>query len=156
MATLNFDASQVKPSTPSTPLPAGNYIVAITDSSTKPTKNGAGQYLEIEMTILDGEQKGRKVWDRLCINHPNAQTVEIARANLSAICHAVGVMRPVDSVELHNLPMSVKVICKKDDATGDIRNEVRGYAKRENHPPLSASQTPTPAANSVPWARSES
>ena len=151
MATLNFDASQVKPATSADPLPAGKYIVAITASDRKTTKNGAGEYLEFELTVLDGEFKGRKAWDRLCISHSNAQTVEIARGNLSAICHAVGVMHPKDSVELHNLPLVIRVICKKSDETGEIRNEIKGYSKREaapQHP-----QTPAAATNTVPWGR---
>jgi hypothetical protein len=95
MANLNgFNAHEVEPSTSFDPLPAGKYIAAITGSETKPTKNGDGNYLQLEFTILDGEYKDRKVWDRLCLNHPNPQTVKIARGNLSALCRAVGVMQP--------------------------------------------------------------
>jgi hypothetical protein len=50
--------------------------------------------------------------------------VQIARAELSAICRAVGVMAPKDSVELHNLPVTVHVRCKKRQDTGEIGNEV--------------------------------
>ena len=34
--------------------------------------------------------------------------VKIARGELSAICRAVGVMQPRDSVELHNVPLEIK------------------------------------------------
>ena len=46
-------------------------------------KNGDGSYLELELTILEGPYKDRKVWDRLCLNHPSQQTVKIARGYLS-------------------------------------------------------------------------
>jgi len=78
-------------------VPSDKYIAEITKSELKATKAGDGSYLEIEYTILEGEYRGRKVWDRLCLNHQTQRTVEIARANLSAICHAVGVMKPRDS-----------------------------------------------------------
>jgi len=99
----------------------------------------------------DGPCKGRKVWDRLCISHPNELTQKIARGNLSAICRAVDVMQPRDSVELHNLPLVVTVKCKKREDTGDVTNEVKGYAKRES----AAGQPQQAPANdqTPPWAR---
>ena len=163
MATLNFDASQVDPSQPIEAIPSDKYNVAVTKSELKPTKNGNGSYLELEFTVLEGEYRGRKVWDRLCLNHPTPKTVEIARANLSAICHAVGVMKPRDSNELHQIPLTINVKLKKDDS-GMIFNEVRGYSKRESlipqTPPGVAAQsqaqvypqaTAAPKPDSAPW-----
>jgi hypothetical protein len=91
MAQINFDASQVDPSVPFEVLPSDKYLVEITKSEMKPTKAGDGSYLEFEYTVIEGQYRGRKVWDRLCLNHPSSKTVEIARANLSTICHAAGV-----------------------------------------------------------------
>ena len=103
MANLNgFDANTVEPTSSFDPLPAGKYMAAVTGTEMKPTKQGDGSYLEIEFTILEGQFKDRKVWDRLCLNHPNAQTVKIARGNLSALCRAVGVMQPGDVLLLEN------------------------------------------------------
>ncbi len=102
MAQLNFDASKVDPSQPFEAVPSDKYLVEITKSELKPTKTGNGSYLEFEFTIMDGAYRGRKVWDRLCLNHPTQKTVDIARSHLSAICHAVGVLKPHDSSELHH------------------------------------------------------
>jgi hypothetical protein len=132
MAQLNFDASKVDPSVPFEAVPSDKYTAEISKSELKPTKSGDGSYLEIEYTILEGEYKGRKVWDRLCLNHQTQKTVEIARANLSAICHAVGILKPRDSSELHNIPLTITVKAKRDDSTGNIFNEVKGYSKRES------------------------
>ncbi len=151
MATLDFNANDVEPTAVFDPLPAGKYLAAITASEMKPTKAGNGSYLQLEFTVLDGPCKGRKVWDRLCINHPNDLTQKIARGNLSAICRATGVMQPRDSVELHNLPLVVTVKCKKRDDTGEVTNEVKGYAKRESavgQPQQAPVHDQTP-----PWAR---
>jgi len=151
MATLDFNANDVEPTTAPDPLPAGKYLAEITASEMKPTKAGNGSYLQLEFTVLDGPCKGRKVWDRLCISHPNELTQKIARGNLSAICRAVDVMQPRDSVELHNLPLVVTVKCKKREDTGDVTNEVKGYAKRES----AAGQPQQAPANdqTPPWAR---
>ena len=143
MAQINFDASQVDPSQPIEAIPSDKYNVEITKSELKPTKNGNGSYLELEFTVLEGEYRGRKVWERLCLNHPTQKTVEIARANLSAICHAVGIMKPRDSTELHRIPITINVKLRKDDSTGNIYNEIKGYSKRESLIP----QTSPPSAN---------
>ena len=128
MANLNgFNANEIEPTTTFEALPAGKYLVAITASEMKATKKGDVSYLQLEFTVVDGDCKGRKVWDRLCINHPNDLTQKIARGNLSAICRAVGVMQPNDSVELHNIPLVISVKCKKREDTGEITNEVKGY-----------------------------
>ncbi|MFQ5732749.1 MAG: DUF669 domain-containing protein [Planctomycetaceae bacterium] len=149
MATLNFNAHEVEPSTDFEPIPAGKYLAVITESEFKPTKSGNGSYLQFTFEILDGEHKGRHLWARLNLDNPNQTAVKIARGELSAICRAVGVMAPNDSVELHNLPLVVTVRCKKRADTGDITNEIKGYAKKEaanGQPQQAASTTP-------PWRR---
>lgn len=152
MANLNgFNAHEVEPNAAFDPLPAGKYLAAVTASEMKSTKNGDGSYLQLEFTVLEGEFKDRKVWDRLCINHPNATTVKIARGNLSAICRATGVMQPRDSVELHNIPLLITVKCKKRQDTGDLSNEVKGY---ESKATVTGQPQQAPVTtNTPPWKR---
>jgi hypothetical protein len=152
MANLNgFNANDVEPNTPFEPLPAGKYLAAITASQMKPTKRGDGSYLELEFTVLDGPCKDRKVWDRLCINHPNDLTQKIARGSLSAICRAVGVMQPRDSVDLHNLPLVISIKCRKREDNGEITNEVKGY---EAKAAAAGQPQQAPASdNTPPWKR---
>ena len=148
MAELNFNANEVEPSAPFTVLPSGEYTVAITRSEMKATKAGDGAYLELENTILDGEHKNKKIWDRLCLNNRNTTAVEIARRNLSAICHAVGVMDLKDSQQLHNIPYMLKLSVKKDDSSDEMRNEIKGRTKREQTTEYQQGDSNTP-----PWAR---
>jgi hypothetical protein len=145
-----FDANQVEPATGFEPIPAGRYPALITESEMKPNKAGTGSYLQLTFQVLEGPHKNRQLWARLNLDNPNATAVQIARAELSAICRAVGVMAPKDSVDLHNLPLVVHVKCKKRDDTGEITNEIKGYSKKES-PPAAGAQ---PAANTAPpWRR---
>lgn len=131
MASLhNFDASQVDPAVSFEPIPAGKYIAAITDSELKPTKTGGGKYLQLSFQVTEGEYRGRLLWSRLNIENHNEMTVKIARAELSAICRAVGVMAPRDSVELHNVPIEITVGLKRRDDNGEFTNTIKGYARR--------------------------
>jgi len=150
MADLNgFNAGEVEPNTPFEPLPAGKYLAIITDSEMKATKSGDGRFLELVFEVIEGDCKGRKVWDRLNLENPNALAVKIARGQLSAICRAVGVMTPRDSVELHNLPLVVTVKVKRREDTGDLVNEVSGYAKKE----AATGQPQQAATDRAPWKR---
>lgn len=153
-----FNANQVEPSQAFDAIPAGKYLAVITESEKKPTKNGSGQYLQLTFQILDGPYKGRILWARLNLENPNPTTVQIARQDLSAICRAVGVMTPGDSTELHNIPLLITVRQKKRPDTGDVGNEIKGYAKREV-PGQTPPATPNPAAGNPyanttpPWKR---
>jgi hypothetical protein len=150
MADLHgFNANQVEPTTEFDPIPAGKYLAVIADSEMKPTKSGTGHYLQLAFQIIEGEFKGRFVWARLNLDNANTTAVQIARAELSAICRAVGVMTPGDSVELHNLPLMITVKCKKRDDTGEISNEIKGYAKRE----AATGQPQQAPAATPPWRR---
>lgn len=150
MADLSgFDANHVEPNTDFDPIPAGKYLAVITDSQMKPTKSGKGSYLELTFQIIDGEFKNRLLWARLNLDNPNAAAVQIARSELSSICRAAGLMTPKDSADLHNLPMVISVKCKRRDDTGEVTNEIKGYAKRE----MAGGQAPQAALNVAPWKR---
>jgi len=149
MANLTgFNANEVEPMADFAPIPAGKYAAVITNSQMKPTKSGNGSYLELTFQIIEGEHRGRLLWARLNLDNPNQLTVKIARSELSAICRAVGVMEPKDSCELHNLPLVISVR-QKTDADGEVRNEIRGYSKRE-----ASAVAPAQAADPTPpWRR---
>ena len=88
----------------------------------------------------------------------NSEAVRIARADLAAICHAVNVMQPRDTIELHNLPLTIVVKCRKNQ-DDEIVNEIKGYAPKAS---LSGVVTATPSVSPTgaatgnsqpPWAR---
>ena len=154
MAQLNFNANDHEPNQPMGPIPEGTYLVAITESEMKPAKSGAGQYLALSLVVQEGDYKGRKVYANLNINHTNVEATRIARGDLSAICRAVNVMTPRDTIELHNLPFMVDVTCrkyKKPDGSDAMSNDVKNFRSKHRTEPVQ----PEPAAaaqRSAPWA----
>jgi hypothetical protein len=118
----------------------------------KPNKAGTGSLLQLTFQIIEGDYENRLLWTRLNLDHPNATAVQIARADLSAICRAVGVLAPKDSVELHNLPLMINVRCKKRQDTGDVVNEIKGYSPRENKA-VRAAPAASAAPATPPWKR---
>lgn len=154
MAFLSFNAAQVQPQASFDPIPAGKYICQITESEIKSTKAGTGQQLVLTWEVLEGDFKGRKIWDRLNISNPNKQAEQISQAALSAICHAAGVLQMQDSSQLHNKPMRIRVNVKKSEGY-EPSNEVKGYEAVAGSAASAFTASPTAqsqASATPPWA----
>jgi len=153
MANLDgFDASTVEPTGDFAPIPNGEYLAMMIDSEFKKTKNGNGEYLQCCFEIVDGEHKARRLWDRLNLKNQNETSVKIAQSTLSAICHAVGIMKPQDSAELHGKPLKIKVVAEeRDDKPGVFKNEIKGY-ESVNGKAVPPSQ-PAVVPGKPPWKR---
>lgn len=173
MAQLFFDATQVAPQESINPIPAGVYLAQAIESDVRPLKSGMGRSLSITFQVLEGQYINRKVFAHLNIEHRgSAEAERIAQSQLSALCHAVGVLKPQDSSALHMKPVRIRVKIRKDESGqyGD-KNEVTGYEAAQGglpppaaaaarspapsgFPPAGAAQAaPPPAAAAAPWAR---
>ena len=174
-----FDASSVEPSSSYDGLPPGKYLGQIVASEMRATKDGHGQYLYLEVDILDGQYAGRKLFDRLNLVNANTDTVQIAQRTLSSICRAVGKMQVSNSEQLHLIPMTLDVRVRPPKGLYGESNSIR-YLPRvtsgatsgaaaapasstpaflqppqtEAARPITAAPTMTPAANGLPWKRS--
>ena len=149
----NFDASTVAPATEFQALPSGEYLMAITESQMKETKGGTGQYLQMRFTVLNAavhEHIGRKVFVRLNLINANQTTADIAQRELSAICHAVGVMKLQDSAQIHDLPMTCKVVHPPAKGGFPESNKISAYKPASEYgkgkPGVAAPQPPRPVA----------
>ena len=143
MAQLNFDASQVAPDTGVLDaLPAGWYNVSMDASEMKPTKDGSGAFLECRFSVLDGQYKDRKVFSRFNLRNNNPQAVEIAYKQLSALCHAAGVMQVQDSSMLHNRPVKIKVTVRPADGQYEASNDIKAYRNINDQSVGSTTGTP--------------
>ncbi len=151
MATLDFNANEVIPLEVFEAIPAGEYEAVIAESDMKPNKANTGAYLELKAEIVSGDHKGRKLTTRLNLHNPSQKAVEMAKRELSSICHATGVLRPGDSSELHNIPLMIRVkqVTRED---GTLSNEISGWKAKAPAAPVAAANvaaTPAPA----PWKR---
>lgn len=127
-AILNFDATTVAPDTGGgDPVPAGWYNVMIDESEMKPTKAEGGLRLSLRFTILDGQYANRKVFTGLNLKNANPVAQEIAYKQLSAICHAVGVMQVQDSQQLHGRPLKIKVKVRAASGDYEASNDITAY-----------------------------
>lgn len=164
MASFSFNAADVAPDTSRDIIPAGTYVARISESSYEPMKSGNGHAVKLTLDILDGPFKNRKLWTQLNVKHTNEVAQKIGQQQLSAICHAVGVMNMQDTQQLHNKPLKVRVKIRQDAQYGD-KNEVSGYeaigsGAAPGVQPIATTQSSTPAspatfgaAGSKPWMK---
>lgn len=164
MSKLNFDASKVKPQVPFETFPAGDYNAKIVESEVKPTTKG-GTMIAFTAEIIEGEYAGRKVFDNINIGNSSAKAQDIGQSQLSALCHATGVIQLKDSEALHGIPFVLKVgieQARTDKDTGttyDARNRFKGFKPVEGGAPAQAGtkapawttrKTATPPAPTTP------
>ena len=148
MPSITFNAGNYDFSTEDRPayeaLPEGYYNVIAIDSEIRETKAGTGNYLQFKFEILDGQHKGRYIWDRFNIRNPNPRAVEIAQENLARFCQSAGLKSISDSFKLHHRPVKVKVTQR--EWNGQTQNEIKGYRKADL-----GNATPAPSTGNVPF-----
>lgn len=144
-----FNSEEVDPSVSIDPIPAGEYLCVITESEEKPNSKNTGSYHQFTLEVIEGEYKGRKVFERLNLNNPSEDAVKVARATLSAICRATGKLKVNDSVDLHNLPLVVKVGLEKRKDNGEMANRIKGYVAKG----AASSAKPATDTKTPPWKK---
>jgi hypothetical protein len=170
-----FDATTVEPIDTYEVLPVGKYLAQIVNSEMRVTKDGSGQYLFLEIDVLDGRYVGRKLFDRIHLVNPNPEAVQIAQRTLSSICRAVGKLQVSDSSQLHLTPFIADVRVRPPKGQYGESNSMRylsraqggsAQAARTSHVASQAPQqsfhapvstvpavAPVQAANGLPWQR---
>jgi len=118
-----------------TPLPAGEYNLLIVDTDMKETSTG-GQMLVVNMDVLDGPSKGRKLTDRLNLVNKNEKAQNIAYAALKSIFKAIGVDSTDNSDVMHGKRVTATVTVQEAkpytdkygvEQAGSPQNNIRGY-----------------------------
>jgi hypothetical protein len=156
MAQFNFDASQIAPQASTGPLPAGVYLAHIVESDVQPLKSGNGEGLKLTFEIIDGQLKGRKVWENLNIRHTSEDTQRIAQSQLSALCHAVNVIKLMDTAALHFKPVRINVTVREAVGQYKASNNIKGYeAAGGGISAPATAPTPAPVAETPAWPTAE-
>lgn len=135
-------------------LPIGDYTAMIVKSSFGPTAAGNGQVAKLELDILEGQHKGRKIFSNLCLKHANPQTENIANAHFQELLLALGKERTNRLSVLHNIPLTVKVTLSQDKKTGKDQNNYsfKKLGGGDASPPRQQAQYAPPPQNTAPSA----
>lgn len=145
MANLaEFGLKDVKPGGNFDPIPPGEYRAIVTKTELKPTKDGTGKRLNIQLQITGGQHQNRVLFDGLNVVNKSEQAQSIGRAQLKSLCVAVNVPDASDSAQLHNKPLMIKVGIRKGQ-DGTDQNTIKGYKACL---PAAPQKVPAPTAQS--------
>jgi hypothetical protein len=125
MAKLGFNVSEVPEDNRFSPLPKGQYKVMIVDDEEKTSSKGH-EYIALTIEVIEGDFKGRKLWENLNLNSDNATAVNIARQICKKIGEAIGNVNIQDTREMLNKPFSIEVDIKPQD-DGEPRNVIKKW-----------------------------
>ena len=96
-------------------LPKGNYVASITEAQAGPLKTGRGHAVTLRWEIEGGEYSKRTIWDRIIVQHENADAMRIGRQKMKDVCVACQVAGVLtDLAVLRNKPASVYVVIEED------------------------------------------
>ncbi len=102
---LTIDSEENPPSTFGQPMPKGNYIVKIVESSVKATNgaSGPGSQVVMKVQVTQGEFKGRTARGRFTLTNASDKAQKIGRADLSGIGVACGKPHYDDTRLIHDI-----------------------------------------------------
>ena len=147
---LNFDASKIEVNDSYDVIPDNTLVNAvITSSEWKETKDKTGGYLALKYEIIDGNYKGRIIFENVNLQNSNPTAVKIAQETLAKICNAIGKVTVQNSEELHNIPMSLKLCVNPAQNGYEPSNKIKSYSKISG----SAGGVTPQAETKPPWAK---
>lgn len=153
-------------------IPEGSYKAIIISSEMKDNSSATGQFLALEVAIIEGDYTDTTFTERLNLINPNQKAVEIAYKTLARMAEALGMEEtPSDSSQLHNQPLLIEVKTKAgtpwtnnqgEKVEGKDKSEIKAYKPLPKvgvtgaAAPSFAQATPASAAPTAapkaPWA----
>jgi len=152
---LDFDVASVE-RRPSSfdPLPAGDYPFTVSKIEAKKTRDEQSVQANVELTVDEGEHKGRKVWTRITLrtirtDEKGQQMLEIGKRQSAELADACGVT---------GMSLSPCIGCQiigklkvRPAANGyDASNDVVAFKPRHAAPAIAASKPAAPVAANKP------
>lgn len=131
-------------------LPDGKYSVVVAKADVKQSKAG-GHYLNVGYQVVDGDHKGRIVFDIVNIEHSNPEVVSIGMERLATIAWATDLGK--DSVDdtddlINKTPFDIMI--KTEEKDGYTNTRVKAILRTA---PIKPVETKTEAKKATPWKK---
>lgn len=141
-------------------VPEGIYNADIEKAEIKDTKNGTGQYINIQLKIVGPTNAGRMVFAMLNIKNANPKAEEIGLRQLKELRIACGIATLRDTDELIGKTVKIKVKINPEKDGYKASNSVASY-QSINGGVMPAPGTngqangtaPAASGSTPPWAR---
>lgn len=121
----NYGLDKVESNT----VPKDEYPVVVIAMEKKPTKNGKGERLNVQLKIAGGPMQNRTLFDGLNVKNDSAVAQNIGRAQLKSLCLAACGKVEVGIQDVINATMKKAIIAVVD--IKDDQNVIKKYKARE-------------------------
>lgn len=117
------------------PLPAGEYTVAIQETELKPANSGNGTILVLKIGIIDGKYSKRILFENINVVNSSAKAQAIGQTALKQICESIGLSKLEKMSQLHDKPIiayvDVELDKYKSERKGEnvYKNVIKKYSK---------------------------
>lgn len=112
-----------------TPLPPDDYTVLMESAEMVPTKDGTGLMLKVKFQVLEGQYKGRLIFDNWTYKNNSEVAQNIGRGKITSLSKACGYTEGQivkDTADLCNKPVLAKVVVQTQ-ADWPARNVVQAF-----------------------------
>jgi len=115
-----------------TPLPKGDYTLQVAKTALKPTKDGRGQYINVEFTVLGPKYQGRKLFTNFNVLNSSAEATRIGRQQLKSLILSAGVPaeQVTDTEQLIGMTCGARVDTEENEQYG-AQNRIKRFMKPE-------------------------
>jgi hypothetical protein len=136
-------------------IPIGWSQMQIIEAELRHARNGNGCYLFVVFEILDGEYRGRKVYDQITVRNDSQQAVEIGQRMLTDVYTAVGHTTPTRDIRvLLFKPVMARVGIKRDkDGVYPDRNCITSVRTPDYQPKRGRGATSPNKASAAPGSQ---
>jgi hypothetical protein len=144
MTSFYFDTREYTPDSKYGAMPDGTYNAMVVKAEERVSKTTNTPYLSLELEILEGKYKGRKVFENLFIN--GSETAQnIAKNKLNGIANALGLVVINSEKDFTFKPMSVVLATKED------KNEIKKYLPKQQNVEPAHSKAAPQIHDSIPF-----
>lgn len=127
------------------PIPVGDYTLQVNATELKQTRDGSGQFIKVEFSVVAPSHQGRKLFTNFNIYNRNPEAERIGRSQFKAFNDACGIPPVQDTDELCGHVVLAHVTIEKDK-TGryDDQNRLSKFRRAESAPSVAAAPAPAP------------
>lgn len=113
----------------SVPMPAADYLVELVNTEVMESKSNAqNKYIAAEFSVIDGEFKGRRIWENFNMINTNHKAVKIAEELMGSLCRSVGIPTPRNGTkDLYNIPTIASVKIEKQKGDFPEKNKITKF-----------------------------
>lgn len=117
-------------------LPAGEYVAAVMESEQRQTKSGDGSYVRLTFEVLEGEHKGRRIWENFNLWNNSESAVQMAKERMARLMRAAGREKLTSAEQLCGVPVVIVVKVGSHYQTNEATSEIKGYKSAAKAPPV--------------------